>query len=540
MILTSRNISIGYVVLFVFTTILISPALSLAAAEQVTNVTITSVAPNNSIWISSLPQSVTINFTCTSDGVQSDVAVVGYIEPNGFQTSQSTASPVTCDGSTNNSGSLSMQSNAQDGYHSGLARVCKDSLGSGNCLQGSSLSQSTKLAVDTSAPNAVGVLSSGSHFAGSWSNKSSISLSWSPASDIGPSGISGYSVQCGSGSVFPDNNVDTSGTSSTANLFEGNNLNCAIKVKDAAGHWSSTTSAGPFKIDLTPPTITGQNSSIPNSKGWYSGPVTIDFSCFDSGSGVQSVSPSSTLSFEGFNQFADGVCVDKATNSASTKISGINIDMTAPQLNILRPSADEIFLLNNSTLAEWTTSDNLSSVSIVSASAASGQHIDTSGVGEKIFSVTIADQADNTTSLEVRYRVQFDVRPSNPSGSFLADPLDEQVQLGSAVVEGRYTVGDSIELRFKLVDSDGNSIENLHPSLSILAVNLNGGNETSTAITKTWQFEYDSATGEYFLILDTEAESLSAGIYDLYINLDDESSHRTRIVIEEPEANPSD
>jgi polyvinyl alcohol dehydrogenase (cytochrome) len=41
-----------------------------------------------------------------------------------------------------------------------------------------------------------------------------------------------------------------------------------------------------FKIDSTPPTITAAATTTPNANGWYSGPVTVHFTCSDTGSGI--------------------------------------------------------------------------------------------------------------------------------------------------------------------------------------------------------------------------------------------------------------
>jgi hypothetical protein len=83
-------------------------------------------------------------------------------------------------------------------------------------------------------------------------------------------------------------------------------------------------------IDGTPPTITGSRSLGANQNGWNNAPVTVHFDCSDVTSGIFNCTPDMTLSGEGSNQSVAGTAVDNAGNSASTQVSGINIDLTPP------------------------------------------------------------------------------------------------------------------------------------------------------------------------------------------------------------------
>ena len=89
--------------------------------------------------------------------------------------------------------------------------------------------------------------------------------------------------------------------------------------------------AGPFKIDSVEPTITGSASPAPNLAGWRNGDVDVKFECSDpNGSGVASCGPDQTLEGEGRGQSVTGNTTDEAGNGASTTVSGIHIDRTAP------------------------------------------------------------------------------------------------------------------------------------------------------------------------------------------------------------------
>ncbi|HWI52182.1 MAG TPA: choice-of-anchor L domain-containing protein [Symbiobacteriaceae bacterium] len=90
-------------------------------------------------------------------------------------------------------------------------------------------------------------------------------------------------------------------------------------------------------LDQTPPTITGQADRPANAEGWYNAPVTVTFTCTDGGSGIADCTGPVTLSEEGRGQSAGGTATDKAGNTASATVSGINIDLTAPETTATAP-----------------------------------------------------------------------------------------------------------------------------------------------------------------------------------------------------------
>jgi hypothetical protein len=105
-----------------------------------------------------------------------------------------------------------------------------------------------------------------------------------------------------------------------------------------------------IKLDKTPPTISGSRTPAPNSNGWNNSSVTASFQCSDVLSGLAAGSPPAptVLSAEGANQSVTGTCQDLAGNSASTAVSGINIDTTPPTVacsltpNVLWPPSNKL------------------------------------------------------------------------------------------------------------------------------------------------------------------------------------------------------
>ena len=71
---------------------------------------------------------------------------------------------------------------------------------------------------------------------------------------------------------------------------------------------------------------TGFYSSVTDGAKWIKGATA------DTGSGVDTVTADKTFG-EGTNQSVEGTAVDAAGNSASTTVSGVNVDETAPTLS---------------------------------------------------------------------------------------------------------------------------------------------------------------------------------------------------------------
>lgn len=126
-----------------------------------------------------------------------------------------------------------------------------------------------------------------------------------------------------------------SGVASCPGSYTFTNTNAAgqsttVTSQDNAGNTSTKTVSG-INIDSTPPTITGGPTVAANQFGWYNQPVTIAFTCTDALSGVASCAPI-VLTQQGANQSATGTGTDKAGNSATYTVTGINIDFTPPTI----------------------------------------------------------------------------------------------------------------------------------------------------------------------------------------------------------------
>ncbi len=158
-------------------------------------------------------------------------------------------------------------------------------------------------------------------------------------------------------------------------------------VSDAAGNPAS----GSFVIiveDTTPPVITFVSRAPANAFGWNSGNVTVTWSCADA-VGVIADTVSVTVSSEGANQSATGVCQDVSGLTASNIQTGINIDKTAPVVSLIGgPANDGVYYFGFVPEAPTcAASDELSglngSCQVSGYSNVVGTHLLAAGAGDK-------------------------------------------------------------------------------------------------------------------------------------------------------------
>src|SRR4051794_36681827 len=161
---------------------------------------------------------------------------------------------------------------------------------------------------------------------------------------------------------------------------------------DNAGN--SITGTATVNIDKAPPTITGGPDRAANAAGWYSDDVTVSFDGKDALSGIDTVTGPQHLG-EGADQKVDGTAVDNAGNSASTTVSGINVDKTAPNLSAApttSPNANGWY--NTNVTQTWSADD---AVSGLAGDKPADSVLSTEGEGQTA-SASVSDKAGNTTS----------------------------------------------------------------------------------------------------------------------------------------------
>lgn len=149
-------------------------------------------------------------------------------------------------------------------------------------------------------------------------------------------------------------------------------------------------------LDSTPPTISASRAPEANEFGWTNAPVTVSFTCADSGSGVATCPDPITVTTEGEDQSVTVSATDKVGNTASLIVSGISIDLTAPVTTASAPADWAGGEVSVTLMAE----DGLSGVeatyfSLDGGAAQRGTSVLVSGDGSHTISYWSVDRAGN-------------------------------------------------------------------------------------------------------------------------------------------------
>src|SRR5262249_5926267 len=130
--------------------------------------------------------------------------------------------------------------------------------------------------------------------------------------------------------------------------------------------------------------------------GWYNAGVTVLFTTADNLSGVDSFTGPVTL-HEGADQSVTGTVTDKAGNSASATVVGINIDETVPTIaGAVTTVPNAAGWYSGDVTVHWTVGDALSGI----ASAPVDSTI--TGEGNNLSaSASVSDKAGNSASATI-------------------------------------------------------------------------------------------------------------------------------------------
>jgi hypothetical protein len=189
---------------------------------------------------------------------------------------------------------------------------------------------------------------------------------------------------------------------------EGTEVWVGIGASDLAGN-ATETQAGPFRVDLTPPTVTAKPDRFPDQDNWYNSDVIFAFECNDSLSGIASCTQPVTVGSEGRDLVIEGEAEDKAGNRTEATAT-VSLDKTSPTGSIsivdaaasttsatvtLRIQANDSlsgvsemrFSNNRSTWTEWDNYSNTRSWNLVNAS------------GERTVFAQVRDRAGNVSQV---------------------------------------------------------------------------------------------------------------------------------------------
>lgn len=305
-------------------------------------------------------------------------------------------------------------------------------------------------------------------------------------------------------------------------------------VHDNAGNSSSDSVT--FKRDATVPGISGPVVA-PTPAGndgtldWWKTDVSLTWSCTDNLSGAVNDSIVKNLTAEGAGQTQSATCQDQAGNTAGDTSDAVNIDKTAPALNISGPASGSYELCATGGVAPtrptFGPTDDLSGVA--SSSDSWTTPANPSGVGTYVYSAQASDHATNGASETRNYSVVY-------GGAFsgILQPVNAD---GSS----RFKLGSTVPVKFRLT-CNGVPITNAVSSLTVKKYDgtadpgVDEAISTSAATTGNL-FRYSD--GQYIFNLSTKQGytnpgssspiAFATGTWTLTINLDDSTHHNVRI-----------
>ena len=175
--------------------------------------------------------------------------------------------------------------------------------------------------------------------------------------------------------------------------------------RDRAGNQAAATLAG-IKIDRTAPVAYVSTAPAANAANWNRTPVTVTFSGTDSlsGSGLAGCSAAVVVNTDGLAQTRAGNCTDLAGNNSNTASATVNLDTTAPVIEIAAPT-NSSYLQNSVNNATYTCTDTLAGIIGCLGTVPSGNAFSTTTLGANSFTVQATDLAGNSTMRTVSYTV---------------------------------------------------------------------------------------------------------------------------------------
>jgi hypothetical protein len=219
------------------------------------------------------------------------------------------------------------------------------------------------------------------------------------------------------------------------------------EARDTAGNVG--TDSVTVKLDKTAPTITGAvTSGTKTASGWYSGPVTVTFTCADALSTIATCPDPVTLTANGANT-ATGTATDKAGNTATATVSGITIDQEKPTITTANVDVQgQTYTLGSVPAATCTATDSFSGVASCTVKVSGGN---ANGVGTFTYTATATDKVGNTSTVTGSYTVKYRF------DGFLQPINDTAHQVGTST--SIFKAGSTVPAKFQLKKADGTLVQ---------------------------------------------------------------------------------
>ncbi|HEX8190606.1 MAG TPA: pectinesterase family protein [Pyrinomonadaceae bacterium] len=265
---------------------------------------------------------------------------------------------------------------------------------------------------------------------------------------------------------------------------EGAGQSQTVEVSDLAGNTASANVAD-INIDKTAPTIDASRVTPANAAGWNKTDVLVGYAAGDATSGLAANSPAQgayTFTAEGLGQSHTFTVEDLAGNTASATVGEVNIDKTAPAVNVVRPADGGFYKVGEAVTADFACSDNLSGNATCDGTVAGASPLDTATAGAKTFTVSTTDEAGNQTTKTVSYTVGFALAPLYEEGKV-------------------HKAGSTVPVKLQLVDNAGANLSSADRVVRAVGVTLVSSNTSGEATdagdaNADQNFRFDPTLGE--------------------------------------------
>jgi hypothetical protein len=318
----------------------------------------------------------------------------------------------------------------------------------------------------------------------------------------------------GSGVVASRTTPDRTVTDETASA----GLDVLGEAFDLAGNRG--TDKVTVKLDKTAPTIKGEVvSGRLGDNGWYTGPVTVHFTCSDALSGVPACPNDEVINSNGAGQKATGEAIDAAGNKAQATVS-VDIDQVKPTVKVL--GVDKaIYSLGAKPSPTCSAGDDHSGVASCTVSTSGGN---ANGVGEFTVTATAKDKAGNVATDSVKYRVTY------VWDGFRQPITDTAHDLGAM---STFKAGSTIPVKYQVKTADGTVVQGtagswLAPVKRATTFAPVSGGGTSIAADTGSLFRYDATDRQWIYNWGT-SKTEAGSQFTIGVRLDDGQVYSTVI-----------
>jgi hypothetical protein len=354
-------------------------------------------------------------------------------------------------------------------------------------------------------------------------NPFSLASGWYTSSSI-PVAFSAKDPESGIFATYyriDDGDVQTYGQATTETVADGSH-GIEYWSVDNAGNVEAhhTVTVG---VDTTAPSISATvTGDTVGGTGWYTGPVTVHFTCRDDGSGLatDACPADEMVTADGAAQVVAGTVTDRAGNSSSASLT-VNIDKTGPTITGVNVNGKTYTLGDTVPTPTCTATDDGSGPASCVVAVTGGN---ANGVGTFTWTATAKDGAGNTSTSSGTYKVvyRFDgfLQPINDTA--------HQVGLNTSV----FKAGSTVPAKLLVKRSDGTVVQPVTAPVWLTPVK---GSATSAQIDESLysatadsgsSYKYDATAQQW----QYNWKSLAAGYYwRIGVRLDDGETYYVTI-----------